>query len=111
MKKIFSLILVLGLLWGGNAYSDKDNHHKKHDTSDNLFKAMDLNNDQLISVSEFNQTYAKHSSDNHNSEREHGSKEELFKEMDLNKDNFISLAEFKEIYKKHSKEHAREEKK
>jgi Ca2+-binding EF-hand superfamily protein len=71
---------------------------------------MDLNNDQLISVSEFNQTYAKHSSDNHNSEREHGSKEELFKEMDLNKDNFISLAEFKEIYKKHSKEHAREEK-
>jgi len=110
MKKLLAII-VLGLLFSGNAHSDKDNHHKKHGMSDNLFKAMDLNNDKLISVVEFNQTYGKHSSDNHNSEEEHGSKEELFKEMDLNKDNSISLAEFKEIYKKHGKEHAREVKK
>ncbi len=66
---------------------------------------MDLNNDQFISLTEFNQTYEVHSRNNHKSKGEHGSKQELFKEMDLNKNNSISVAEFKEIYKKHSKEH------
>jgi len=104
MRKIlFGLILVL--LWCGNAFSEKHNHHKKHGTSDMIFKAMDLNNDKSISAIEFNQTYEAHSRNNHKSKEEHGSKEALFKEMDLNKDNSISLAEFKEIYKKHSKEH------
>jgi len=29
MKKLIAII-VLGLLLSGNAYADKDNHHKKH---------------------------------------------------------------------------------
>jgi Ca2+-binding EF-hand superfamily protein len=108
MKKLFLLILVLGLLLSGNAYAEKDHAHKKHGMSDDLFKEMDLDNNKFISEIEFNETYAKHSDDNHGSDDEHGSKEELFEEMDLNKDNSISRSEFEEIYKKHSLEHEQE---
>jgi len=102
--------MVLGLLFSGNiVFANEDEHHKKHAPSDMLFKEMDLNNDSFISVTEFHQTYDKHSKDHHKSEQEHGSSEELFKEMDLNKDGSISLVELKEIYKKHSKEHRMEE--
>ena len=107
MKKI--LIIIFTLFCFSFTYADEDNHHKKHGLSDVLFKEMDLNNDSLITASEFNQTYEKHSDDNHSSEDEHGSIDELFKEMDLNEDGSISLVEFKEIYKKHSKEHMSEE--
>ena len=107
MKKLLGII-VLGLLLSGNAYAEKDNAHKKHGMSDDLFKEMDLDNNKFISEIEFNETYAKHSDDNHGSDDEHGSKEELFEEMDLNKDNSISRSEFEEIYKKHSLEHEQE---
>ena len=107
MKKILTIIFTLFCF--SFTYANEDNHHKKHGLSDVLFKEMDLNNDSLITASEFNQTYEKHSNDNHKSEQEHGSSEELFREMDLNKDNSISLMEFKEIYKKHSKEHMSDE--
>jgi len=104
MKKLLGII-VLGLLLSGNTYAEKEHTHKKHDMSDDLFKEMDLDNNNFISLIEFNETYTKHNDDNHSSDDEHGSKDDLFKEMDLDKDNSISLVEFKEIYKKHSLEH------
>ena len=57
--------MVLGFLFSGNAYAEKDHAHKKHGMSDDLFKEMDLDNNKFISLIEFNETYAKHSDYNH----------------------------------------------
>ena len=60
MKKLLGII-ILGLLWGGNAYAEKEHAHKKHGMSDDLFKVMDLDKDNSISLVEFKEIYKKHS--------------------------------------------------
>ena len=60
MKKLLGII-VLGLLLSGNAYAEKDHAHKKHGMSDDLFKEMDLDKDNSISLVEFKEIYKKHS--------------------------------------------------
>ena len=59
IKKSYILIFFT-LFWFSFTYADEDEHHKKHGLSDVLFKEMNLNNDSLITASEFNQTYKKH---------------------------------------------------
>ena len=60
MKKLLGII-VLGLLLSGNTYAEKDHAHKKHGMSDDLFKEMDLDKDNSISLVEFKEIYKKHS--------------------------------------------------
>ena len=60
MKKLLGII-VLGLLLSGNAYAEKEHAHKKHGMSDDLFKEMDLDKDNSISLVEFKEIYKKHS--------------------------------------------------
>ena len=60
MKKLLG-IMVLGFLLSGNAYAEKDHAHKKHGMSDDLFKEMDLDKDNSISLVEFKEIYKKHS--------------------------------------------------
>ena len=60
MKKLLGII-VLGLLLSGNAYAEKDHAQKKHGMSDDLFKEMDLDKDNSISLVEFKEIYKKHS--------------------------------------------------
>ena len=53
IKKSYILIFFT-LFCFSFTYADEDEHHKKHGLSDVLFKEMNLNNDSLITASEFN---------------------------------------------------------
>ena len=62
MKKLLGIV-VLGFLFSGNAYAEKDHAHKKHGmrSKEELFKEMDLDKDNSISLVEFKEIYKKHS--------------------------------------------------
>ena len=60
MKKIV-LITAISLLLSSNVYAEKEHAHKKHGMSDDLFKVMDLDKDNSISLVEFKEIYKKHS--------------------------------------------------
>ena len=60
MKKLLSIIFI-SLLLSGNGYAEKEHAHKKHGMSDDLFKEMDLDKDNSVSLAEFKAIYKKHS--------------------------------------------------
>jgi hypothetical protein len=83
MKLVFTLLIAVFV--AGYAVSDSDKHHKKYMKSDDIFKYLDANGDNKLSLEEFIG----------------------FAKMDKNNDKFISLEEFKDHHnsKNHDDDH------